>query len=236
MPRIGLNLFIVLICSSAVAAIGMKYDPVDHLAIELKKELTQRYPGAMIELTTEVHWVSGGLTSREITNQKNRLVQELQELQPGNIQFTIRRMGGNSIGQVGFAAWFPTWAAQRRILPGERLHSEMFSKQKVNIATGFAREFRGLIVPSDVELSGYESIQTILEGQFPMRSGIRKVPDLRRGEPIQIRLISGGIVLSTSGISEESAYLNSTVRVMAGKTKRQLVGKLLSEGVVEVHL
>ena len=42
--------------------------------------------------------------------------------------------------------------------------------------------------------------------------------------------------LTTAGTAEEPAYFDAPVRVMAAKTKRELVGKLLAGGVVEVRL
>jgi flagella basal body P-ring formation protein FlgA len=228
--RLFFNTCLVLICSSALAAISGKIDPIDSLGEKIKQEISKQYPGSRIELTSEFHWIRGGLSS-QITK-----VEIVAENKRGEVQFIARDGQNVSEAWISFAAWAPTWIAKRRIMPGERLHSEMFIVQDVNVAVGMAREYRGIILSHDTDVSGYEASQTILEGQFPMTSGVRRVPDLRRGEAIQIRMVSGGVTLSTSGVAEEPSYVNQSVRVMASKTKRSMTGRLLPEGVVEVRL
>jgi flagella basal body P-ring formation protein FlgA len=89
---------------------------------------------------------------------------------------------------------------------------------------------------ADQAIANYEAIQTIMEGQFLVTSSFRKVPDVRRGDSIRVNIVSNGLILMALGTSEESGYINHSIRVRTGKTKRELVGKLLPGGVIEVKL
>jgi flagella basal body P-ring formation protein FlgA len=88
----------------------------------------------------------------------------------------------------------------------------------------------------DAELMHLESRQTILQGQFITSSAVQRIPDIRRGDSVRIRMISGGLAVSTQGTAEEPGYINGKMRVMANKSKREFVGELSADGVVEVKL
>ncbi len=128
------------------------------------------------------------------------------------------------------------WVALKRIYPGEKLIPEFFKLQEVDVSQGWAKEVRTDLLPKEINLSQLEARQSILEGQFALLSGVQKIPDIKRGERVQVRLISGGVALSTSATAEEPAYVHGSVHVMTGKTKRVLVGVLLEDKSVEVKL
>lgn len=198
----------------------------------LKGQISKQYPGARIEINSEIKWTQGSAPS------DFSAIQVTGDNQRGEIYFSVHNTenGNVSNGAAAFSAFVPTFTALRRVLPGERLSPEMFSVQDVNIATGQAREYRGVLLPKDTDLSRLEARLSILQGQFPLTTGVQKIPDVRRGESIRIKLIVGGVVLSTLGTAEEPAYIDKQVRITANKTKRQLVGTLKQGGIVEVKL
>jgi flagella basal body P-ring formation protein FlgA len=65
---------------------------------------------------------------------------------------------------------------------------------------------------------------------------VRRIPDVKKGEWVQIQLISGDVTLSTRGQAEEAGYLNQKLRVTSFGTKRLMEGELKSGGIVEVRL
>lgn len=196
----------------------------------LSAELAKRFPGARIELASPIRWVG--------TPPAAPVSAAILAMNPrGEVQFTARDVAsGASEAWVSFRAWVPAQVANRRILPGERLSAESFTVQEVNVATGLGHEYRGVILPPAVGLSGLESRQTILEGQFLISSAVQKVPDVRKGDLVRIQIRSGALNVSTLGTAEEPGYLNARIRVMASKTKREFVGQLVSGGIVEVQL
>jgi flagella basal body P-ring formation protein FlgA len=206
----------------------------------LKKRITAqletKYPGARVELLGGVAFGAGTEAPASIQS-----VSFVTENGRGDAQVMIN--GANTEGEevavpawVRFNALVPAHVALRRILPGERLDPEAFALREVDVAQGMLREFRGVLLPKDSDLAHLETRQTILEGQPALSSGVVRVPDVRKGEAVQIRVFSGALTLSTSGVAEEPAYLDSKIRVMTAKTKRELTGKLRSGGVVEVQL
>lgn len=202
----------------------------DRLGDQVKKELAQRYPGARIELVSEVRWTRGERPAEPATV-------KIQNVTPkGELQFVALGSRGGAEGWVNYSAWIPARIALRRIAPGERLREDQFVVQDVNVAMGNAYEYRGVILWSDAPVTGLESRQTILEGQFLTSSAVQRVPDVRRGDAVRIQLSSGELTVVTFGIAEEPAYLNGRVRVMANKSKREFVGELVSNGIVEVKL
>lgn len=230
---LNLSFAVAVFATGATAAVesgsnGGAQERLNHLA---RQGIAKNYLGSRIELTTPVRWVYGQMPE-EISD-----VRILGENLPGEVRISALGTDGSaSEGVVGFAAWTPVRVAVKRIQPGEKLSPEMFVIRDVNVAMGMAREYRGGILANDVNVTHLEARQTILEGQFPLVSGVRKIPDIRRGEMVQVRLKSGDVILNTTGVAEEPAYLDGNIRVMTSKTKRELNGKLLPGAVVEVSL
>lgn len=198
------------------------------LHARIKRELSKRLPDARLELIGDVRWVS------EFGSDVISDLRILEDTAKGDVHFTVNESEGE--GWISFSAWTPAWVAIKRVFPGQKLSSEMFVLQDVNVASGTAREYRGVLLRKDQELTSLEAKQTVLEGQYALSTAVQRVPDVRKGESVRIQLLSGEVVLNTAGTAEETAYLDGTVRVMIAKTKRQLVGKLRSGGVVEVQL
>jgi flagella basal body P-ring formation protein FlgA len=221
-------LFLFASGAAAVQAAESALEPL------MRQELSKSFPEARIELMGDVAWTRGAWSPEESAAAPRV---RLTSLSPrGDARFTVSSEQGTSEAMVRYAAWVPARIAIRRIHPGEKLGSELFSLQDVNVATGQGYEYRGVILSKATELSTLQSRQTVLEGQFLTSTAVEKIPDVRRGDVVRIELNAGELQLTTQGVAEEPAYLNTQVRVMAGKTKRELVGMLKPNGVVEVNL
>jgi flagella basal body P-ring formation protein FlgA len=208
----------------------------DAFSDKLKAELSSRFPDAKIELLGEPHW-TGASPQGKIT-----FIMVGEENARGQVQFEVHsRASGSpqdsaSYGWVEFSASIQARVLARRVFPGEKLESDQFHTRDLNIASGELRELRGLILSASTDISSLEARQTLIEGQPLLSSAIERIPDVRRGDAIRVELVSNGLVLSTSAVASESAYLDGTVRVLTEKTKRELVGKLVAPGLVEVKL
>jgi flagella basal body P-ring formation protein FlgA len=207
-------------------------DSREDLANRITQGISKQYPGAKITLNSQVHWTRGTLPE-EIQN-----VSLLGETSRGEMMFSVTSASGDqdSQGWVSFGAWMPARVASKRVHPGEHLSADMFTIQNVNVAVGQAHDLRGVILEPETPVANLEARQSVLEGQILLSSAVQHVPDVRRGDSVRVQLLSNGLSLSTVGVAEEPAYVDGQVHVTASKTKRQLVGKLLSNGVVEVKL
>jgi flagella basal body P-ring formation protein FlgA len=161
----------------------------------------------------------------------------LSENDRGEAQFNVLGADGATAQIiVNYAAWVPVRVANKRITPGERIFSEAFNTQEVNVATGMPYELRGVLLSNTEDVSRLESRQTILEGQYLVSNAVQKVPDVRRGDSVRILVISGDLNLTTIGTASEPGYSNSNIKVVTGPTHRELTGVLQPGGVVEVKL
>jgi flagella basal body P-ring formation protein FlgA len=234
MMRIQLNIFSFLLLSLAVSLRGAPCH-ADTVSELLKKELSKTYSGARVELGA-IQWTRG------VRSDPYQSVVFYGDDARGNAHFLLRAGGASgaptvsSEGWVAFSAWLPAKVALRRIHPGEKLTPDAFVTQQVDVATGLGREYRGVIFPSEAEVTAFESTQTLLEGQFLLGSGVRKIPDIRRGDSVRIQLIAGDLILSTQGIAQEAGYLNGSIRALTTRNKREVSGLLKADGVLEVKL
>ncbi len=203
----------------------------------VRGELTKRYPGARVELTSAIQWLMvGGGISRSATNSPQGEVLSVRvgdENARGEVPFSVESRDDSGLklswGRATFAAYVSARIAIRRLQPGEAVHPEGFVVQEVNVAFGPNREIRGLIMPPSDPLNRLETRQTVLEGQPLLLSAIERVPDIRRGDSVRIELVSGSLTI-------EPGFLDGQIHVMSLKTKRELIGKLMSGGIVEVRL
>jgi flagella basal body P-ring formation protein FlgA len=226
--RIAIISFVAAILSVAYA------DESDTVSASLSAELAKRFPSARIELTDELHWTSsrpeGEIVSIRVGDENAR----------AQVGFTVESKDDQGLhrgyGYATFAAWMPARMAVRRVMPGERLQNDQFVQREINVASGAERDFRGVILDQKTDLTPLQARQTLLEGQPLLSSSVERVPDVRRGDAVRVRIVSNGVILSTQATASEPGYLNGPVRILTSQTKRELSGKLVSSGIVEVKL
>jgi flagella basal body P-ring formation protein FlgA len=120
-------------------------------------------------------------------------------------------------------------------MPGSGLSETAFRKGELEVTRGPYAEMRGLILAPDQPLQGLEARTTTLEGQPLLRSAVQKVPLVRRGEAIRLKVIAGGVSISTPAVAEEPGSLHDRIRVTSSKTKRTLLVELVGKGDAEVR-
>ena len=233
-------IFLAMIAAGVATLTQASVVPTEHkkpsLMIEfLRKKLSETYPNARIVLSEIIQW-SSGEPSMEALDQVSE-VSVLEESARGDVHFAGHSQGAVDIeGWAHFAAYVPALYAVRRIMPGDHLVPESLVKREVDVASGLAHEYRGVILAPETDILKLEARQSILEGSFVMSSSVQKTPDIKRGESVRIEVLSGDVKLRTTGVAEEPAYIAGQIRVLTGKAKRELVGKLMENGVVEVKL
>jgi flagella basal body P-ring formation protein FlgA len=231
-----LKFAIGLVLGAALSVVGFAAEkdeaisPKDDAVLEtlVRQELSKRFNGASIEFLPGTTFPVGRTVSQ---------VRILSESGTGMADYSVAFADGTrSIGQAHFSAMVPTFVASRRIRPGEKLSRGDFQIQSVNVAQGVAYQYRGVMLPVKEEIEALQARQTILEGQYPLTNGVEKIPDSRRGDTVEVKVVSGEIELSTMGTIQEPGYVDQNVRILTQKTKKELVGKLRKGGVVEVRL
>ncbi len=198
----------------------------------LQDQLTKQYPNSSIEILGGARWAQ----STPLFPIQN--VSLLGEDSLGRARFSVRGTTSQEYaeGTIEFSAWTTGRVAVRRIRPGDILETDSFIAKKINVAAGSAREYRGVILSQATPLRGLEAIQSIIEGQFLTSTAVRRIPDARRGDPLQIHIQSGDLVITTPGTAQELSYMNRPIKVLTLKGKRELTGLLLPGGVVEVKI
>jgi len=196
----------------------------------VKNEIQKKFPNSKIELTTPIK-LKEGFDVNQVTG-----VNYIGDNSRGEAFLRIQSKNQNIEITVPYESWVSAYVSTKKILPGEHISPENFTIQEINTSTGQNRIYRGLILGINEDLKKLEARQTILLGQLLTSYAVKKIPDAKQGDVVGLKLISNGVVLMSKGILRESGLFGSTLRVLSQKNKKEMIGKLTEEGVVEVHL
>jgi flagella basal body P-ring formation protein FlgA len=197
--------------------------------------LAPRFPGARIELNGPIRWSDPAKVAKILASE-DVSVRITGESSSGEVQFEIYGAEGREAGTAGFSAYKKAWLAQRRIQPLEALKSQDFAISEVEVSRGQLKDLRGVILETNAVLEKLESRQTLLEGQPVLSTAVQLQAAVKRGSSIRVELITGDIVLSTQATALENGLAGKNLRIMTDRQKRELVGRLREDGVVEVAL
>lgn len=213
-----------LVCTNS--AQSSLQDEIPSTESQLVQELREKIPNARIELDGSLR-VTSGLPPKP--ENKIRLHHE-----NGNGTAAFQWSGG--AGEISYSAIIRAPVAIKRVFPGERFHDQNITIQEIDVSRGILYQSRGLILSSEADLTGLQARQSIIEGQPALTSGVQRIPDILRGQGVQVRMISGMVSVMATGIADEPASLNDSVRVTLTKGKKRVTGRLLQAGIVEVSL
>jgi flagella basal body P-ring formation protein FlgA len=228
-----ISLFLAFFTTENYAAVSLENESVHLVKSKLKRELDQKYPDCRVEILEGVENIESDFLDHV---EQAVLLSEDAGFAVFRIYSVFEKRSRTKEVRVKFAAWKTVPMAVRRIQPKEVLNSSFFSNQEVNVSAPPHRIYRGAIVDQNTDFTKYESKQTLMEGQYPLVSAIEKIPDVRRGVTLTVRLVSNGLSLSTGATALESGRVGSIIKVQSNSTKQELRGKLTEEGYVEVKL
>ena len=124
------------------------------------------------------------------------------------------------------------YIAQRDIHPNEAISENDFILSK-----------SGTIVSPDVitnsnDLENKIAKRTIKKGEILKISSFSSPKIISRGESVQIEVVSGSVVIRTTGTSLDDAEIGNSVRVRrdGNDSKTTLTGKVNDEGIVQIIL
>ena len=92
---------------------------------------------------------------------------------------------------------------------------------------------RGLLVSAD-DIIGHEATRSLRPG-VPLRRGDLRRPLLvKKGEPVTVRVAAGAMILTAQGRAMQDGARGDVVRVLNGKSRRIVEGRVVRAGLVEV--
>lgn len=91
---------------------------------------------------------------------------------------------------------------------------------------------RGALTADDA--SGMEAARNLTTGMVVRRSDLMKPQLVRRGEPVTIRIVSGALVITSSGRALNGGGQGEMVRVVTNTTNRTLDGIIDGAGSVRI--
>lgn len=202
----------------------------------IRQKLEARYPEASIELSHQVKWIRGAFAESDLL--EDLPVTLLGESAQGGVAFEVWSKDKvlRAEGSLQFSAWLEGRKAVRRIQVGEHLSDDLFRVARVDIAQGAAYEIKHSLAAAVQSVEGLEAKQSIAEGGWLLTHAADRIPDVRKGDRIPIRLLSGELMLTTTGIAQESGVRKQRIKVLSSKGKREFTGELSADGSVEVHL
>ena len=204
---------------------------------EVRAELSKRFSGARIAYLSDWQWKGQEITTinRVVSISENSKGEVTVELEGTTVEST--RLQRSQV-VAAFSAKIRAFVATRRIQPQEKLTPEIVSLQEIDVTQGMNAEIRGMLLTQDQEknIANLETRQTLLENQAVVTTAVQKIHDIKKGDPVRVKLISGDVILNTSGISSESGYRDGMIHVLTLPSKKDIVGKFVGNGMVEVRL
>ena len=229
-------LFLIFFAESFAAPVESGL--AEQLNQKFKAALEERIPGAEIRLPSLEKICSEAPLVNYTGISKVRLVEDRAH---GIALFEVSGLssgGGDrtDLVQTPYSAWKRVLTAAHRIYPNTKLKNEDFKIQEVNVASGSPREYRGIMLPAETEMTGKQSRQTILENHFVTETAIEKQPELRKGDMVRLDLTSGDLTLSTQATASEPGSVGDRIRVITQKSKKEVVGTVREDHSVEARL
>ena len=191
-------------------------------------ELKSRYPESRIEIL-----------KTENDNQELDVKKIIAIREEGQGLLTVTYLNSKDeqkYKSYGFSAYKKVWVAKRKIKPTEKLISSDFEINEVDVSRGLAHQYRQLMISVDKSLQGLEARQSILEGQYPLLSSVQKLPEIRRGDVVTVKVSNQDVLLMTTAVAQEPGAKDEQIRIITQKSKKELSAKVKDTGLVEVSL
>ncbi len=234
--RFGLMLFFAGLGFSVASAFAGS--PSDRLANLIRASLSAAIPDASIVIPSLEQTCSAPPLSTFERFDRVRLVEDRAN---GTALFEVTGRTPSGLEkielvQTPYSAWKKVLIPNRRIYPNTKLQESDFRITEMNVASGPIREYRGVLLTADAPMGHLQTRQTLLEGRFVTTSSVERQPDVRRGDTVRLDLVSGDLTLSTQATASENGSVGDRIRVMAPKTKKEVVGIVRDDHSVEVAL
>ena len=210
----------------------------ERLSDLIRASLTEKIADAEIRVPSLEKICSRAPLSEFARLDRARLVEDRSN---GTALFEIsgKTAGGaekSELVQTPYSAWKKVVVATKRLYPNSRIQEHDTKIVDMDVASGPIREYRGILVSPDANLTRLQTRQTILENQYVTSTAVEQQPDVRRGDTVRLDLVSGDLTLTTQATASENAAIGDRIRVSTWKTKKEVVGTVRDDHSVEVKL
>lgn len=161
------------------------------------------------------------------------LINPNQNTRFGNASFEVNHHGKAFLRRNVSFEWEwkrPVWVAQETQRTG-LLQTENFQLENRNVLN-----ITSEVAPTSELSKDFILIRPLAKGE-PLLLNNLKVPlAVTRGSPITAMVQSGSLVITMKAIALENGSIGQAIRIQNPQSKKELIGKIVKEGTVEVAL
>ncbi len=126
--------------------------------------------------------------------------------------------------------WQEVYAANKPIN-----RDDAFSSELLKTVTVDALKQSHSLVTVDEEIAGYESIQTVSEGNLIKWRHVRKTPVVRVGQLVEVLAQEGIMTISAQGIAMQSGTDGEFIKIRNTRSKKEFQAKVVDGKTVKVY-
>ncbi|MEE9441138.1 MAG: flagellar basal body P-ring formation chaperone FlgA [candidate division Zixibacteria bacterium] len=119
----------------------------------------------------------------------------------------------------------------RRISRNDILTPQMFSLKRFDVTS-----IREKMLTDLSQMENIRARQNLSEGRYVSLNKIEKIPDVENGMPVSIIASSGIFEIRAKGMALQRGYIGESIKVKNIDSKKIIMGKITSPGVVEITL
>ncbi|MFH1700042.1 MAG: flagellar basal body P-ring formation chaperone FlgA [Candidatus Zixiibacteriota bacterium] len=119
----------------------------------------------------------------------------------------------------------------RRINRHAILNPQMFILKRFEVTS-----IREKMLTDLAQLDNIRAKQNLAEGQYVSLNKIEKIPDVENGMSITIIASAGTFDIRAKGMALQRGYIGESIKVKNVDSKKIIIGKITSPGVVEITL
>jgi flagella basal body P-ring formation protein FlgA len=125
----------------------------------------------------------------------------------------------------------PGLVAARDLAAGAAVGTGDFAVERVETS---ALGGRALVAPEGITLEGMRLRRFLRRGEALRTDDLEAVPPVVKGEPVVIRVVAGGVVVTCAGTAQRDGAMGEMVEVLSGYDGSRLRARVVGAGVVEI--
>lgn len=132
---------------------------------------------------------------------------------------------------VDLSIWIDVVVAAKKLKRGEKIEKNKISTRRITVS----RDYRNLIRHSDSAV-GLITKQVVKEGEPLKQSILREPPDVFKGDKVNVKLVSGNLVVTARGEVKEDGLIGEKVKVFCETTRKLVYGTVQSPELVVIKI
>jgi len=132
---------------------------------------------------------------------------------------------------VDLSIWIDVVVATEKLKRGEKIEKNKISTKRTTVS----RDYRNLIRHPDSAV-GLITKQVVKEGEPLKQSILREPPDVLKGDKVNVKLVSGDLVVTARGEVKEDGLIGEKVKVFCETTRKLVYGTVQSPELVIIQI